>query len=90
MAKLETAAVKVECGNSTTEITAKKHRDGSVTVRLPYIRWVRESGNLCFRRVRIPSGVSADTVFRALQAGTTMIGSDGVSVYDYLCVRIKK
>jgi hypothetical protein len=44
-------AVKVGIYNTQYDLT--QHKDGSITVREPYIKWVNNSGSLDFKKVKI-------------------------------------
>lgn len=41
------------CGIYNTEYRLISHRDGSYTVKAPYIKWVGNSGSLAFKMVKI-------------------------------------
>ena len=45
------------------------HRDGSVTVRYPYIRWVGNSGSLDFTKTKIKAGKRAKMVKHFFEIG---------------------
>jgi hypothetical protein len=41
------------CGIYNTEYTLTKHRDGTRTVRAPYIKWEGNSGCLAHRNIKV-------------------------------------
>ena len=43
----------ITCGIYNTEYTLTKHRDGTRTVRAPYIKWEGNSGCLAHRNIRV-------------------------------------
>jgi hypothetical protein len=45
--------IDTQCGIYNTEYTLIKHRDGSISVKTPYIKWVNNSGSLAFKIVKI-------------------------------------
>lgn len=45
--------IDTTCGIYDTEATVVFHRDGTSTIRAPYIKWVNNSGNLAFKKVKI-------------------------------------
>ncbi len=42
------------CGIYSTEYTLTKHRDGTGTVRAPWIKWIGSTGTLAFTNHHIP------------------------------------
>lgn len=62
--------IAIKCGIYDTEYTLATHKDGSVTLRAPYIKWEGNTGNLAFRRVKVPPGELAQVALDAFSAGT--------------------
>ena len=54
-----------KCGTYDTECNLIAHRDGSVTVKFPYIDWENNAGYLAFCRAKIPAGELATSVKEA-------------------------
>lgn len=52
----------VTCGIYDTEYKLTAHKDGSLTIKAPYIKWANNNGNLAFRTVKIPSGEVAEKI----------------------------
>lgn len=48
-----TNTIDITCGIYDTSAQVVFHRDGTATVRAPYIKWVNHSGNLAFKKVKI-------------------------------------
>lgn len=47
--------INARCGIYNTEYTLTRHRDGTGTIRAPYIKWVGGNGSLAFANYHIPS-----------------------------------
>jgi hypothetical protein len=45
--------IETKCGIYDTEYTLIKHRDGSISIKTPYVKWVNNSGSLAFKNVKI-------------------------------------
>ena len=45
--------IETKCGIYDTQYTLIQHRDGSISIKTPYIKWVNNSGSLAFRIVKI-------------------------------------
>ncbi|UOF76751.1 hypothetical protein [Caudoviricetes sp.] len=45
--------INTKCGIYATEYTLIRHRDGSISVKTPYIKWKNNNGMLAFRNVKI-------------------------------------
>lgn len=69
------------CGIYDTEYTLTSHRDGSVTVRIPYIKWTNNTGILEFRREKY-SGNAAALIKKCFKDQTHML--DG---YEFATLR---
>jgi hypothetical protein len=65
--------IDIKCGIYDTEYTLKSHRNGSITVHAPYIKWVNNTGNLAFRNVKFPAGRLADEIKQAFAADTLFL-----------------
>ena len=50
--------INTTCGIYDTETTCIRHRDGDTTVRMPYIKWINNTGNLSFRSLRLSGWAS--------------------------------
>lgn len=52
--------IEIECGIYNTHYRLVEHRDGTITVIVPYIKWKNNSGSLDFEKNKIkhPSIVS--------------------------------
>jgi hypothetical protein len=57
--------IYINCGIYDTEYTLTAHRDGSITVKAPYINWANNTGTLAFQKVSFPAGPLADKIKRA-------------------------
>jgi hypothetical protein len=51
--------IDTQCGIYNTEYRLIKHKDGSISVKTPYIKWVNNSGSLAFKNVKITRFVEA-------------------------------
>ena len=49
--------IDTTCGIYDTSAQVVFHRDGTATVRAPYIRWFNNCGNLAFKKVKISKAV---------------------------------
>ncbi len=67
------------CGIYNTEYTLTRHRDGSCTVRAPYIKWRDQSGSLGFRKITIKPRNSGDIVW-FFENGTTYNNGTGLTL----------
>ena len=45
--------IDTKVGIYNTEYTLVAHRDGTISVKTPYIKWVGNSGSLSFKTVKI-------------------------------------
>jgi len=45
--------INTTCGIYNTEYRLINHRDGSISVKAPYIKWIGNTGSLAFRVVKI-------------------------------------
>jgi len=54
--------INCKCGIYETEYQMTEHRDGSISVRKPYVRWANNSGSLDFDTVKIEAGKTACTI----------------------------
>ena len=54
----------IDCnvGIYNTEYTLTEHKDGSITVRQPFVRWENNSGSLDFQNRKIEAGKTAERV----------------------------
>jgi hypothetical protein len=41
------------CGIYNTEYTLINHKDGSISVKTPFIKWTNNSGTLVFKKIKI-------------------------------------
>ena len=61
--------IDCQTGIYHTRFTLTCHRDGSVTVRYPFIRWVGNSGSLDFTKTKIKAGKRAKMVKHFFEIG---------------------
>lgn len=54
--------------------TLIKHRNGTVTVKVPYIKWINNNGNLAFTNYHITNKDRADSIKKFFENGTLCIG----------------
>jgi hypothetical protein len=47
------AIITTTCGIYETEYTLINHRDGSISVKAPYIKWINNNGSLAFKTIKI-------------------------------------
>lgn len=73
-------SINMTCGIYDTEITCIRHRDGSTTIRAPYIKWINNTGNLAFRKFRV-FGAASKAARRLFDAGE-IADETGVTLYD--------
>jgi hypothetical protein len=52
-----------KCGIYNTEYTLTRHRDGSCTVKAPYIQWRDNSGVLAFKKIHIKPVQAKDVIW---------------------------
>jgi hypothetical protein len=71
-------AINCQVGIYDTSYKLTCHRDKSVTVRAPFIRWTKNSGALAFDRVKIKSVARANFVKRFFEDDTLVIDDDGL------------
>jgi hypothetical protein len=45
--------IPAHIGIYDTQYTLIKHRDGTLSVKVPYIKWVNQLGSLAFKKVKI-------------------------------------
>lgn len=67
------------CGIYETEYTLTKHRDGSCTVKAPFINWRDGSGCLAFKKIHIKP-VQANDVIWFFDNDTTYNDSTGLTL----------
>lgn len=65
--------IDIKCGIYDTEYTLTEHRDGSISVKAPYIKWVNNTGNLAFQTVNIPNGHVAEQIKLAFTADSLFL-----------------
>ena len=69
------------CGIYDTRYTLTSHRDGSITIKSPYIKWVRNTGSLEFRNAHFQAGELANRIKEAFANQSLCIrGYKGVSI----------
>jgi len=71
--------INVTVGIYNTHYSITHHRDGSVTVRAPYIRWINNTGNLAFSRTKL-TGNSAAVAVDMFALGDMVIESPVMSI----------
>ena len=71
--------IDCQVGIYDTEYTAVYHRDGSITVKEPYIKWAGNTGCLAFRKIRL-SGNNATMAKRFFKNDELV--SDSVMILD--------
>ena len=59
MANLTT--LDTTAGIYETEATIRRHKDGSVTIRAPFVKWTRDVGALAFTKVHIKGAEASET-----------------------------
>jgi hypothetical protein len=69
--------IDCQTGIYDTEYTLTCHKDGSVTVRVPFIRWTNNSGSLAFTQVTIKAGKRAEVIKRFFADDTLVIDDSG-------------
>lgn len=69
--------IDTTCGIYDTEYTLIAHRNGSITVKAPYIKWVNNTGNLAFHKAFFPSGPLADKIKQAFANGDMFLSGYG-------------
>ena len=73
--------INVQIGIYNTEITLKtQHRNGDVTLNVPFIKWSNNSGVLSFYKVRIKNNLYF--IKQCFENNTAYI--EGVSLWDYV------
>ena len=70
--------IDCQTGIYNTEYTLICHKDGSVTVKAPFIRWVNNSGCLDFIRTTIKARERAEFVKKFFEANELVIEDDGM------------
>lgn len=76
--------IAVKCGIYDTAYTLTAHRDGTVTVKAPYIKWLNNTGNLAFQRVTFKAGQIADAIKKAFADQDVELVGTG---YEYVTLR---
>ncbi len=74
-------SIDVTVGIYDTEATITRHRNGTVSIRAPYIKWVDNTGHLAFERIYL-SGDTANLADRVFSDAPPI--SYGEFVADYL------
>ena len=57
--KTKTKTIDTQCGIYNTEYRLIKHKDGTISVKSPYIKWTNNTGRLAFKDVKITRFVDA-------------------------------
>jgi hypothetical protein len=59
--------INTKCGIYNTQYSIKDHKNGEVTVRAPFVKWVGDSGHLAFRNNRLAGddAIAAKEFFKA-------------------------
>jgi len=70
--------IDCQTGIYDTEYTLVCHKDGSVTVKAPFIRWVNNSGSLDFTNTTIKAGKKAEFVKKFFEADELVIDDEGM------------
>jgi len=52
-------SINIKVGIYDSQATITRHRNGSVTIRKPFIKWVNNTGWLSFDKLHIPAGDDA-------------------------------
>ena len=66
--------IYVTCGIYNTKYTLTEHRDGSVSIKAPYIRWdSNNTGILSFRTSKIKACPLADAIKFAFKSNTRFL-----------------
>ena len=73
--------VKVGVYNTQYELT--QHRDGSITVREPYIKWVNNNGTLDFQKVKITDPRRVADIKKLFAADELHDGEFSIDDYMY-------
>ena len=55
-------SIDVTCGIYNTEYRLIQHKDGTISVKAPYVKWTDNSGSLSFRTVKISKDDKADVL----------------------------
>lgn len=55
--------IDINCGIYNTEYSLTRHRDGSCTVKAPYINWHDNSGVLAYKKIKIKPINTKDVVW---------------------------
>jgi len=69
------------CGIYSTEYTLTRHRNGSCTVKSPYIKWSDNSGVLAHRKIKIKPAQTKDVVW-FFDNGVTYSEITGLTLSD--------
>ncbi len=58
-------SLDVQVGVYGTQATITRHRDGQVTIKAPFIKWVNSTGSLAFETIKLsnPAASLASEVF---------------------------
>lgn len=80
---MTTMSKRVTCGIYDTFYTAKINSD-SVELRLPYIRWVGNNGNLAFDTQKITNPATVRAVNDALAGNYPVVDEYGDGYADYV------
>lgn len=67
--------ISAQVGIYITAYLATFHRDGSITVRAPYIKWTGNNGCLAFRKVTV-EGQEADAVREFFKAESLVMAAN--------------
>lgn len=65
-------SIYVTVGIYDSEYTMAKHADGTITVRIPYVKWDNNTGTLSFEK-RTYSGKRADKIKEFFEKNNTII-----------------
>lgn len=67
--------ISAQVGIYDTAYRATFHRDGSITVRAPYVKWTGDNGGLAFRNVTV-EGLEADAVREFFKAESLVMAAN--------------
>lgn len=65
--------INITCGIYETEYSLTAHRDGSITVKAPYIKWINNNGSLDFSNYHFSAGSLAEKIKQAFANNTLFL-----------------